>query len=104
MPETKKSPIASKIEQIGEHSDQILESAQSTVSKLGKRLLQIIGTIAVGSVLLYQAILAFQDKTKDVFNKSGIEKIEEKQGSTVFKVRGKLDPAHKDESRSQPEK
>ena len=104
MSETKKSPIASKIEAIGEHSDEILESAQNAGSKLLKRVASIIGAIAISSVLVYQAIIAFQEKTKDVFQRGGIEKIEEKEGSTIFRVKGRPDSSDKDESRSQPEK
>jgi hypothetical protein len=89
MPQPEKSPLADKITEIGDKTDQILASAQASTSKVFGRLLRIIGGVAVAIVLLWQAIKGFQEKTAPIIEKSGVETVEQKAGSKVFRVKGR---------------
>jgi hypothetical protein len=89
MPQDPKSPLAQKIEQIGDRADEVLASAQTSVSKVLKRLAAIVGAVAIGLTVGYQVLKGFQEKTAPVFEKSGVETVETKQGSKVFRVRGR---------------
>jgi hypothetical protein len=89
MPQPEKSPLADEITQIGDRADKILAAAQSSASKVFGRLLKIIGGMAVAIVLLWQAVKGFQEKTAPIIEKSGVETVEQKQGSKVFRVKGR---------------
>jgi hypothetical protein len=89
MAQDPKSPLADRIEQIGDQADQVLGSVQSSVSKVLKRLAAIVGAVAIGIVGGNELFKAFQDKTLPVLERRGIEKVEIKPTSEVYRLRGR---------------
>jgi hypothetical protein len=85
----KPDPLADQIKKIGDRTDEVLASAQSSVKKILARLASIIGGLAIAITVGYQAFKGFQDKTAPILEKSGVETVEEKPGSKVFRVKGR---------------
>jgi C4-dicarboxylate transporter len=88
MPQPEKSPLADKIEKIGDRTDEVLSAAQASAGKVLKRLGTIILLIAAGIVAGNEIFKAFQEKTAPILEKSGVETVEQKEGAKVFRVNG----------------
>ena len=89
MDQPEKSPLADKIKQIGDRTDEVLSAAQASAGKVLKRVVGIIGGVAVAIVVGYQAVKEFQDRTAPILEKSGVQTVEQKERSKVFRVKGR---------------
>jgi hypothetical protein len=85
----KPDPLAEQIKKIGDRTDEVLASAQSSVKKILTRLASIIGGLAIAITVGVQVFKGFQEKTAPILEKSGVETVEKKEGSTVFRVKGR---------------
>jgi uncharacterized membrane protein YebE (DUF533 family) len=82
-------PLAEQIKKIGDRTDEVLASAQSSARKILTRLASIVGAIAIAITVGYQVFKGFQEKTAPILEKSGVETVEQKPGSKVFRVKGR---------------
>lgn len=89
MTQPKKSHLAGKIEEIGDRTDEVLSAAQASAGKVLKRLGAIVLAIAVGIVAGNEIFKAFQEKTAPILEKSGVETVEQKENSKVYRVKGR---------------
>lgn len=96
--------IADRIKSFGDEADKTLESVQTSASKIGKRLVAMIVVIGVGLTAGYQTIKGFREKIQSILESGSIEKLEEKPGSKVFKVKGRADSKDTTEFPQPPEK
>ncbi len=85
-----KPTIADQITKATNQADKTLESVQNSAAKLGGRILKMMGLLAIGIVLAYQGLVGFQSKTKDVWDKPNVEKLDEHttkiKGRRIFTV------------------
>jgi hypothetical protein len=89
MPQPEKSPLADKITKIGDQIVQFLVALQTSSTKVLKQLGALVTAAAIAAVVGSQIIKGAQEKTAPIIEKNGVETVEVKPKSTVYKVKGR---------------
>jgi ATP-dependent protease HslVU (ClpYQ) peptidase subunit len=88
MSNEKPQDLSAKIKSTGEAVDKTLESLQETAKKWGKRIVGLIGAIAIGLTVFSEAIKSFNEKTKNIFQGANVEKVKEDKNTKTYRVKG----------------